>query len=558
MSHINKLSIRNYRGIKQLSQDFGKERFIVLIGRGDSGKSTILSAIHAVLSPSWNLTFSDLDFYNQDTTQSIEIEVEISELPSELLTDKKYGLFVINDLSDDNCNESDLCIVVQLIVDETLEPHWVVKAKEGSGIEDKVISAQDRAMFAVNFITDYTDNQFAYNKLSPLYALTKNALGDSKPIDQVKSKLLRNMSQLVDSHNLEPLGEPLSELKTMAEKLGLTVGTLTPQIDIKENPYTGNSIALHDENLPYRLHGKGSKRLMSIAIQMSMASQGGIALIDEIEQGLEPDRIVMLTRIFKEISKGQVFITTHSMNVVLEATATNLFILNSGTNELAHVEAELDNCRRSNPQTFFGKKLIVCEGKTEYGFLRELDMKLDTKYNANFSTNGVVVVNAGGGDKMYTYALKLKKLGYEVCVFADNDVSAQMAKVIDAVKNNGIRLFLCEDGNCFEKEVIYSISWNAFCVLTQCEEIGFPCQHIRIAEDLKNRISLATSTQEQDKIREEILQKAIKDSKEWFKHIPGGEFLGSIVLDDIENIPNDNNLKKNIVELINWCGFGKN
>ena len=130
-------------------------------------------------------------------------------------------------------------------------------------------------------------------------------------------------------------------------------------------------------------------------------------------------------------------------------------------------------------------------------------------------------------------------------------------RLIDAVKNNGIRLFLCEDGNCFEKEVIYSISWNAFCALTQCEEIGFPCQHIRIAEDLKNRISLATSTQEQDKIREEILQKAIKDSKEWFKHIPGGEFLGSIVLDDIENIPNDNNLKKNIVELINWCGFGK-
>ena len=131
MSHINKLSIKNFRGIKQLSQDFGKERFIVLIGRGDSGKSTILRAIHAVLSPSWNLTFCDLDFYNQDTTQSIEIEVEISELPSELLTDKKYGLFVINDLSDDNCNESDLCIVVQLIVDETLEPHWVVKAKEG-------------------------------------------------------------------------------------------------------------------------------------------------------------------------------------------------------------------------------------------------------------------------------------------------------------------------------------------------------------------------------------------------------------------------------------------
>lgn len=553
MSHINNFSIKNYRGIKQFSQDFGEEKFIILIGRGDSGKSTILSAIHAVLSPSWNLTFSDLDFYNQDTSEPITIEAEISEIPRELLTDKKYGLYIINDITDDNSNESDLCIVIQLVVDETLEPHWVVKAKNGSGLEDKVISAQDRAMFAVNFITDYTDNQFAYNKLSPLYALTKNALGDSKPIDQVKSKLLRSMSRLVDSHNLEPLGEPLSKLKTMAEKLGLTVGTLTPQVDIKENPYTGNSIALHDESLPYRLHGKGSKRLMSIAIQMSMASQGGIALIDEIEQGLEPDRIVTLTRIFKEISKGQVFITTHSMNVILEATATNLFILNAGANKLAHVEAELDNCRRSNPQAFFGKKLIVCEGKTEYGFLRELDIRLDKKYNANFSTNGVVVVNAEGGDKMYTFAIKLKKLGYDVCVFADNDVSNQMIKVINSVKNEGISLFLCDSGNCFEKEVFNSITWDAFRVLTQCKEIGY-----RVAEDLKNRISLAASIQEQNKIREEILQIVVKDKKGWFKHIPGGEFLGSIVLDDIENIPDENNLKKNIIELVNWCGFEKN
>ena len=50
MSHIKDITIQNYRGIKNLYQDFGDEKFIVLIGRGDSGKSTILSAVHAVLS----------------------------------------------------------------------------------------------------------------------------------------------------------------------------------------------------------------------------------------------------------------------------------------------------------------------------------------------------------------------------------------------------------------------------------------------------------------------------------------------------------------------------
>lgn len=99
MSHITRLSIKNYRGIKDLTHEFGNEKFIVLIGRGDSGKSTILSAIYAVLSPSWNMTFSDLDFHDQNTTVPIEIEATLKELPNELLTESKYGLYIQNDLN---------------------------------------------------------------------------------------------------------------------------------------------------------------------------------------------------------------------------------------------------------------------------------------------------------------------------------------------------------------------------------------------------------------------------------------------------------------------------
>ena len=110
MSQITSVSIKNYRGIKELSQDFGAERFVVLIGRGDSGKSTILSAIYAALSPSWNMTFSDLDFYRQDTSQPIEIEVTLRELPIKLLKEQKFALYVQNGLHDRVDNE-DLTLV---------------------------------------------------------------------------------------------------------------------------------------------------------------------------------------------------------------------------------------------------------------------------------------------------------------------------------------------------------------------------------------------------------------------------------------------------------------
>ncbi len=62
MATIHEISIKIFRGIKEFKQSLYKTNFICLIGRGDSGKSTILEAISYVLSSSWNFTFYDSDF----------------------------------------------------------------------------------------------------------------------------------------------------------------------------------------------------------------------------------------------------------------------------------------------------------------------------------------------------------------------------------------------------------------------------------------------------------------------------------------------------------------
>ena len=63
MARIHSLKIQHYRSIDNFETTFGDENIIVIIGRGDSGKTTILKAIAAVLSPSWNLNFNDWDFF---------------------------------------------------------------------------------------------------------------------------------------------------------------------------------------------------------------------------------------------------------------------------------------------------------------------------------------------------------------------------------------------------------------------------------------------------------------------------------------------------------------
>ena len=86
MSKITNLRIYNFRCFEHFEASFGRESFVVLIGRGDSGKSTILKAIDALLSPLWNYPFSDWDFHNGNIDRPIVIEGDIIELPDDFLT----------------------------------------------------------------------------------------------------------------------------------------------------------------------------------------------------------------------------------------------------------------------------------------------------------------------------------------------------------------------------------------------------------------------------------------------------------------------------------------
>ena len=94
MAKIHTLKILNYKGLKKFEQVFGITDFVCLIGRGDSGKTTILEAISAVLSPNWNLTFYDTDFFNGDITNPIEIEVSLYDLPTTLIQESRFGLYI--------------------------------------------------------------------------------------------------------------------------------------------------------------------------------------------------------------------------------------------------------------------------------------------------------------------------------------------------------------------------------------------------------------------------------------------------------------------------------
>ena len=141
----------------------------MLIGRGDSGKSTILHAIQSVLHPRWNFSFTDVDFTNCDTSKPIEIEVEMTDIPDELMKDSKFGMYlgvlrqdrtVSYDIEAEEGEERKAVLCVRLEVKDDLEPKWYVVSRRPD--QSKVeISGADRALFNAYMVSDYVDNHFS-------------------------------------------------------------------------------------------------------------------------------------------------------------------------------------------------------------------------------------------------------------------------------------------------------------------------------------------------------------------------------------------------------------
>lgn len=130
-------------------------------------------------------------------------------------------------------------------------------------------------------------------------------------------------------------------------------------IEYKDNAYTESNITLHSNDIPYRLQGKGSKRLLSMAIQKGLVFDGGIMLIDEIEQGLESDRARNLARLLSKNDKAQIFITTHSKDVIIEPEISSVYLMRKGENKLFNFPDILQGTIRSQPAAFFCKASYI-------------------------------------------------------------------------------------------------------------------------------------------------------------------------------------------------------
>jgi putative ATP-dependent endonuclease of OLD family len=560
---IRHMEINNFRGIKRLTCRIEGD-FICLIGAGDSCKSTILDAIDHTLSPRWNLNIDDSDFFNQDISQPIEIKLTLSDWDPEdedvknFFSEKNYGQFQCGINENGHVPEPenvDLpAITIVLRIDESLEPKWLV-----FNGDEKSIPASQRNIFGVSRIGMYLDNHFSWQQNSLLTRLSEHK---KENLNSILATIARDAKS--QSINLDDCNKVAKKISDETLTIGVNLNELKSKIDIQKVSFTSGVITLHQKDVPIRNLGDGSKKLISCAMQMLLNNGKNISLINEIEVGLEPHRIRGLLKKLKSTMQ-QIFITSHSPVVIreLNVSGNELYVCKrdaDGTVTLTNFK-NIENSQgplRSNAEAFLSRKIIVCEGATEIGCLRALDI-----YNCE---NGEIPVwslstayfDAGGIDKIKNIAKTLNQAGYSVLVFCDNDEPTKLTpQDINDLTNAGIPIILWDDGNSIEQQLFKDIPWSdVIDLLKVIIENNDALSEQSIVDAVKNKykgegvlLSNISDWIESDGLRVALGEAAKNNNKPWFKRIDLAEKVFEFALTKLSG---SSVTKKRLLELWSW------
>jgi putative ATP-dependent endonuclease of OLD family len=532
---IRKLKIKNFRGVKELDWSLPAGDIFCLIGKGDSSKSTILEAIRYTFYPQWNLTLSDSDFYQCKVDNSIVIEVTIGDLVDEFCSLNKYGNYLRGwdaaalNIADEPDDHLENVLTVRLTVEKDLEPKWLaVCDRSPEGIPFK---QADRNKVSVGLIGAYSERQLSWASGTALAKLT-----ETQSLNEQLANASRTARASLDADrpiSLKNFDVAAVKSEEIAKLLGVPVQhAYKAHLDLTSINLKVGGLTLHDGDMPLRQLGLGSRRMLLCGIQRMSLEEGHITLFDEIEFGLEPHRISRLIKHVREDERGQYFLTTHSPTVLRELTVQELHIVHNNGGEVQIVSAakksleehEVQGKIRSSTEAFLAKKIVVCEGATEVGFLRGFDDHQVKNGKDPLSFHGVALLDAKGGSKVKPLAKAFKSLGYEVSVLADADADDQFSPAdVDELKRLGIPVHVWDEKLSLEERAFQDLPWPNVLVSVNLaqDELGFHvCDQVRskFPDGLDEDINTWT---ESSKLRTAIGVAAKKSG--WFKDTTRGD-----------------------------------
>ena len=569
---IRKVEIRNFRGIEGLVW-CPSEGINCLIGSGDSGKSSVLDAIDFCLGARRSVQITDADFHKLYTNKEIAISVTIGELNDGLMNLDKYGMYLRGFDSTTGCiedepgNDIETVLTLRLTIGSDLDPSWsLVSERAEAQDQSRNLSWDDRVRLAPTRIGATSAYHLSWRRGSVLNRVSGERADASSLLAESARQARAEFGEVAQ----DQLGETLSVVAATSRELGIPIGSdVKAMLDAQSVSFGGGTISLHDaEGIPLAGLGSGSIRLLVSGLQRKAAQHLKIIVVDEVEYGLEPHRLIRLLGSLGAkdgIPPLQVFMATHSPVAVRELSGDQLFVIRPAEAEHAILPVgtsdDAQGAARSHPEAFLAASIIVCEGATEVGLLRGIDQHRTSGGKDPLSAMGTTLVDCGGGDpdRPINLASAFSALGYHVAVVRDADVIPSESIESCFIEAGG-KVVAWRDGRALEDELFLSLTDNGverlICRAVELHGTQLVDDHIKSrssgAKDLQSILSDLKAGNNRTENRR-ILGKASRSKKAgWFKTVTWMEDIGrEIVGPDIAS--SDPGFRSRVDEIFEWA-----
>lgn len=443
--YIYKIIIKNFRNLKDFTWKPDKN-INILFGHNGCGKTNVAEALSYLFSTNrFKNYFEKSDYYMGKSDNKIIIQAWLAEIDS-FEAEMSLNIQHINNndeaVTDDSEEETRQVLILQLESAEEGKMEWSFVVSTGT----HPCSIKDRSAVDFNFI-DTSRNpvkEVGLQEKSVLYQLAKNSIGAE--LESISNDVVKYANQKLSESQV--LNDYLDTLQKMGkldiiEKYNLLLKN--PESSWNNSGYELGTQA-GDAVLSFDMQSSGIQNLFLLLLMKKKLEGSGIVFIEELEQSLEPKNQRYIADEYRKLNAGQIFITSHSVDVISHFDYKNIYIvLESGALQLFTGQSTgfIKEVTRTNKKDFISslmcEKVLLVEGESELGAFPIYSYK----NGLSFSHLDLDLLRIGGKGNFKMYVEAYKKLGKKVFVLLDND--ADITTTINSIKEIADQVVLAFD-----------------------------------------------------------------------------------------------------------------
>lgn len=443
MVYVAKLRIKNFKCFSNFQIDFN-EHMNIIVGNNEEGKSTILEALHLVLSGMLNgrYGFSDVyeSFFNKDIVAIYLNSLTTTPIPPpEILIEAYFGgdevpllKGINNTMREDKCG-----VAMKITLNESYQ----------SAYQSLIANPTDVKSLPVEYykIERYTFAKApAINRQIPLKSVIIDSSSHTSQngSDVYISKIIRDS---LEEDELTSLAQSYRKLKEnfgldtaiaainnkVTQNSGITGKNVSISVDMTMRNSWDTVLMTYINKVPFPQVGKGEQCVIktNLALANQRAQVSNLILLEEPENHLSHTNLnILLNSIAEKCRDKQLILTTHSNYVANKLGLDNLILLSNKKkirfNDLPNNDA---NYFKKLPgydtlRLILSKAAIMVEGPSDELIVQRAFVD---KYGVLPIHQGIDVISVNGLSfkRFLDIALKLEK---KVAVVTDNDGSYQI------------------------------------------------------------------------------------------------------------------------------------